>query len=473
MTKPPYRVPTMAELRAVEPSGYRVVSTFTGAGGSCTGFRLAGFTIAWASEFVAAARETYAANWPDTPLDDRDIREVDPAEILAAIGGGELDVLEGSPPCSSFSMAGKRDRGWGETRHYSDERSQRTDDLFPEYVRLLKGLRPRAFVAENVAGMVRGKAKGYFIDLYGELEAAGYVVEARLLDAQWLGVPQARSRIIFTGLRADLVESTGVRPRLPAPFPYRYSLRDVLPDLGAAQIEDARTFSMTGAGHSWYGTEGPADPVLAARPVRVRAELVHRNRGFYLAGGPTYVVPETAPAPTIAAGGSGEYRVRSRGKTRPATEPAPTVQTHGRRGTRSELVVETRHLKLADHVEGNVAPSLDGYAIGREAARLAPGRSSDKYLNLSRAHGDEPSPTVTAAGGGAQSAPGGVASVIHPTEPRKFTIDELRVISSFPPDYVLTGTYAQQWERVGRAVPPLMMYAVARELRAVLEEVDR
>lgn len=469
--KPPYVVPTMADVRAVEPSGYRVVSTFTGAGGSCTGFRLAGFTIAWASEFVAAARETYAANWPETPLDDRDIREVDPTEILSAIGlsAGELDVLEGSPPCSSFSMAGKRDRGWGETRHYSDERSQRTDDLFPEYVRLLRGLAPRAFVAENVAGMVRGKAKGYFIELYGELESAGYVVEARLLDAQWLGVPQARSRIIFVGLRRDLVDATGVRPRLPAPLPYRYALRDVLPDLGA--VEDANGWGGVG-GHPWNGTGTPADSVLAGRPLRT-VELVHRNRGYYLAGGPTYVVPETAPAPTIAAGGSGEYRVRSRGKARPPTEPAPTVQTHGRRGTRSELVVETRHLKLADHVAGNVAPSLDGYAIGRDAARLAPGRSSGKYLNLSRAHEAEPSPTVTAAGGGSQSAPGGVASVIHPTEPRKFTIDELRVISSFPADYVLTGTYAQQWERIGRAVPPLMMYAVARELRATLEDVDR
>jgi site-specific DNA-cytosine methylase len=100
----------MDEIRAVPPNGYRVVSLFTGAGGSCCGFAMAGFRTLWASEFVPAARDTYTANWPDTILDGRDIRQVQPEEILDAVGlrAGEVDVLEGSPPCASFSMAGKR-----------------------------------------------------------------------------------------------------------------------------------------------------------------------------------------------------------------------------------------------------------------------------------------------------------------------------------------------------------------------------
>jgi hypothetical protein len=187
--KPPYRVPLMAELGEIEPNGYTVVSTFSGCVGSCLGFRLAGYRVLWASEFIDAAAETYAANHPTTPLDRRDIRRVTGAEILAAVGRerGDVDVLEGSPPCASFSTAGKRSAGWGSVKPYSDT-SQRVDDLFFEYARLVDEIRPRAFVAENVSGLVKGVAKGYFLEILRALRAPGYVVAARLLDAQWLGV---------------------------------------------------------------------------------------------------------------------------------------------------------------------------------------------------------------------------------------------------------------------------------------------
>lgn len=395
--KPPYRVPTMPEIRALPSDGPVVVSTFSGAGGSCLGFRLAGYRVAWASEFVEAARLTYSANWPETPVDDRDIRRVHPTEILAAIGldVGELDVLEGSPPCSSFSMAGKRDKGWGETRHYSGERSQRTDDLFPEFGRLLRGLRPRTFVAENVAGLARGKAKGYLLEILRDLRTAGYRVEARLLDAQWLGVPQRRERIVFVGVREDL----GLDPVFPAPLPYRYSIRDVLP----------------------IPVEG------------------------------TYVLDE----------------VLARIKRRTRSSRGQGVEV----GRLPSGVLGIAYLQPNEVVAGDAAPLIAGYAIGAEAGRLSPGGHSTRYLNLVRAHQDEPSPTVTAAGGGSDSSPGGVAAVVHPTEPRKFSIDELRAICSFPPDYVLTGSYADQWERLGRSVPPLMMRAVAETLRT--EVLDR
>ena len=115
MTKPPYIIPSMAEITALPSNDLRVVSTFSGCGGNCLGFRMAGYRVLWASEFIPAAAATYHANHPDTILDTRDIRTVQPAEILAATGlaVGELDVLDGSPPCSSFSMAGKREKGWG------------------------------------------------------------------------------------------------------------------------------------------------------------------------------------------------------------------------------------------------------------------------------------------------------------------------------------------------------------------------
>src|SRR5690606_1952074 len=114
-------------------------------------------------------------------------------------------------------------------------------------------------------------------------------------------------------------------------------------------------------------------------------------------------------------------------------------------------------------VPDNVGASLDGYAIGAEWDKLKPGEQSERYFQLVRPHPDGPSPCVTASGGGAGGAgvAGSTAGVTHPTERRKFSIAELRRICGFPDDFVLTGTYAQQWERLGRAVPPVMMRHIA------------
>lgn len=342
--RPPYRVPTLAEIRALTPNGLTVASTFAGGGGSSTGYRMAGFRVAYAGEFVAAARETYAANMSgSTVLDDRDIRAVTAPDLLDRIGlaRGELDVLDGSPPCASFSTAGKRQAKWGRVSPYSDT-SQRTDDLFFEFARLVEGVAPKVFVAENVSGLVKGTAKGYFKAILARLTGAGYRVSARLLDAAWLGVPQARQRLIIVGVRDDL----GRPPAHPSPLPYSYPLAAALGSSPAAITED----------------------------------------------------PET--------------------------------------GERIDL---------------------NGTAVGAVARRLRPGAASEKYFNLIRTHCDRPCPTVTASGGSSR----GTASVIYPDGRRKFTIAELRAICGFPPDYVLTGSYAQRWERLGRSVPPLMMRAVA------------
>src|SRR5206468_3776290 len=124
--KPPHRVPSMAEIAAAPWNGYQVISTFSGCGGSCLGYRMAGFRVRWASEFIPAAQETYKMNHPDSILDLRDIREVQPQEILDAVGLqlGDLDLLDGSPPCASFSTAGKREAGWGKIKSYSDTKQR-------------------------------------------------------------------------------------------------------------------------------------------------------------------------------------------------------------------------------------------------------------------------------------------------------------------------------------------------------------
>lgn len=107
-------------------------------------------------------------------------------------------------------------------------------------------------------------------------------------------------------------------------------------------------------------------------------------------------------------------------------------------------------------------------AVGAEWDKLKPGEQSQKYFNLVKPGLDDPSPAVTAVGGT------GAASVCHPLERRKFTIAELRRICAFPDDFVLTGTFAQQWERMGRAVPPVMAGHVARVIRdEILAKIPR
>lgn len=204
----------MAEIQAIPWNNLQVASTFSGCGGSCLGYRMAGFRVIWANEYDEPAQASYRLNH-ETPLDIRDIRKVSPESILEATGlnPGELDIFDGSPPCQGFSTAGKR--------IVMDPRN----NLFHEYARILKGLQPRAFIAENVSGMVKGTMKGIFLEVLQTLKDCGYRVRCKILNAQWLGVPQQRQRAIFIGIREDLKRD----PVFPKPLPYRYSVRDALP----------------------------------------------------------------------------------------------------------------------------------------------------------------------------------------------------------------------------------------------------
>lgn len=174
---------------------------------------MAGFNVLYANEFVEEAQRTYILNHKDTLLDCRDIRTVTAKDILKRTGlkEKELDVFEGSPPCSAFSAAGSQSSGWGEEKMYSDGKVQVVDDLFFEYVRLLQGLKPKVFVAENVKGLTQGSAKGYLRLIAEALKASGYKLAMRIIDASYFGVPQARERLIFVGVRND-IEFAPVHP---------------------------------------------------------------------------------------------------------------------------------------------------------------------------------------------------------------------------------------------------------------------
>ena len=197
-----------------------VISTFAGCGGSSLGYHMAGFRELLAVEWEQNAADTFRLNFPGVPLYHGDIAKLSVAECLrlAGLAPGELDVFDGSPPCQGFSTAGKREIG--------DQRNQ----LFREFVRLLSGLRPRAFVMENVSGMVKGDFKVIFAEILRTLKACGYRVKVRLLNAMFYGVPQSRERMIFIGVRDDL----GVEASHPSgwsePVPVGVALRGLAND---------------------------------------------------------------------------------------------------------------------------------------------------------------------------------------------------------------------------------------------------
>ena len=329
---------------------FKVVSTFAGGGGSSLGYRLAGGEVLAINEFVESARDTYRANWPDTKIYPSDIRELKGNTIIRDLNIKDLDILDGSPPCASFSLSGNREKDWGKEKKYSDK-VQTTDDLFFEYARLIEELRPKVFIAENVKGLLIGSAKNFFgssqLGLFGEhnetiyhtLTNLGYKVYYKVLNSKYYGVPQSRERLIIVGVRKEI----DIPFKYPKANDYIYSLKEAF----------------------------------------------------------------------------------------------ETIEH-----TKEEL----------DEV------NIERFAIYKEAIKLKEGEQSEKYFNLIKVDSNKPSGTLTQTAGSI-----GAASIIH-WDNRKFTVKEAKRIMSFPEDYILTGSYREKIERLGRAVPPLLMCAVAKQV---------
>jgi DNA (cytosine-5)-methyltransferase 1 len=191
-----------------------VISTFAGCGGSSLGYQLAGFHELLAVEWDDNAVETFKLNFPDVPVYHGDITKLSGDECmrLAGVGKGELDVLDGSPPCQGFSTAGKR--------KFDDPRNS----LFMEYARLLEELQPKAFVMENVTGMIKGYMKQAYLQIIKTLRGCGYKAKGQVLNAMYYNVPQSRERVIIIGVREDI----GIEPSHPKPQSKPIPLKDVI-----------------------------------------------------------------------------------------------------------------------------------------------------------------------------------------------------------------------------------------------------
>lgn len=195
----------LADLMNVESNGKTVFSCFSCGGGSSMGYKLAGYRMVGCCEIDPRMMEIYKRNL--SPLhqycmDVRDFLKVEelPEELY------HLDVLDGSPPCSVFSMAGDREAGWNKEKVFREgQAKQKLDDLFFHFIAIAKRLQPKVVIAENVSGLIKGNAKGYVNEIFKAFQEAGYVPQLFLLNSAFMGVPQRRERTVFVARRKDLI----------------------------------------------------------------------------------------------------------------------------------------------------------------------------------------------------------------------------------------------------------------------------
>lgn len=214
----PYRW-TLKDARFTKDKG-KVFSCFACGGGSTMGYELAGYDVIGCNEIDPRMMNVYCQNHNPRfpflePIQEFKNRADLPPELF------NLDILDGSPPCSSFSMAGSREDDWGKQKKFREGQAEQVlDTLFFDFIDLAKRLQPKVVVVENVKGLLLGKAKAYVGRIYREFEDAGYCVQHWLLDASTMGVPQRRERVFFVCLRKDLIDRVPTTSTLFDTLPY-------------------------------------------------------------------------------------------------------------------------------------------------------------------------------------------------------------------------------------------------------------
>jgi DNA (cytosine-5)-methyltransferase 1 len=204
----------------VTKHGATVFSTFACGGGSSMGYKLAGYEVLGYNEVDPKMAKIYDQNHNPPlrylcPIQDMVKRDdLDPRLF-------DLDVLDGSPPCTVFSMSGKRADDWGVKRKYKEgEFVQTLDDLFFHFINLAEKLKPKVCITENVKGMLLGDAKGYLLEVRDRFSVIGYDTQLFLVNGSRMGVPQKRERVFFLSRRRDLELPPAALEFNQAPIPF-------------------------------------------------------------------------------------------------------------------------------------------------------------------------------------------------------------------------------------------------------------
>jgi DNA (cytosine-5)-methyltransferase 1 len=259
MIKKPDCAWSLADLQAVPQNGVKVMSTFACGGGSSMGYKLAGCDVIAANDIDPEMAWHYKRNLNPPlyflcPIGDLLTKDL-PPELY------DLDILDGSPPCSTFSMAGSREKAWGKEKHFREGQAKQVlSDLFFDYLDLVDRLRPKVAIAENVKGMLIGNAKGYTKMVMARFKEIGYRPQLFLLNGADCGVPQRRERVFFVAVRDDI----DAPPLKLAPTHRWISAGEATADLQVLTDVEVADTKPTGTDKRFYHKTKPGENYSAA-----------------------------------------------------------------------------------------------------------------------------------------------------------------------------------------------------------------
>lgn len=228
----------------------KILSLFSGCGGLDLGFEKAGFEIPVANEFDPTIWETFKVNHSKTQLLECDIKNIKEEDLPK-----DIDGIIGGPPCQSWSEAGAM-------RGINDSRGQ----LFFEYIRLLKILKPKFFLAENVSGMLSKKHKEAVDNFIKLFKDCGYDVSLTLVNAKDYGVAEERKRVFYIGFRNDLMVNFKFPEGSTKDDNKKITLREILWDLkdSAVPAEDKNYHNPKAVNNNEYFV-GAYSPMFMSR----------------------------------------------------------------------------------------------------------------------------------------------------------------------------------------------------------------
>jgi len=189
---------------------FNYITFFSGGGGSSCGYKLAGGDVLFANEFQQVAMDDYLANFPKTPHHIcGDIKDVTGKQIMEMTGlkVGELDLLDGSPPCPPFSMSGTKQKGWGKEKTAYGMKQKNIEDLTWEQIRIAGEMKPKVIVCENVKGLTMDYASEHLARMVNDFESHGYTTVYKVLKGHQHGVPQKRERVFIVSVRNDVLDA--------------------------------------------------------------------------------------------------------------------------------------------------------------------------------------------------------------------------------------------------------------------------
>lgn len=364
------------------------ISLFCGAGGCSLGFKQAGYNILMANDVDKAAIETYKKNFPDTDVVLDNIDNINFSDVMKQykLAQGDLDFLIGGPPCQGFSTAG--------TRFWDDPRNH----LLKSYINVLKIMKPKWFMMENVEGLLTSNKGVYLTEAIKAFTELGYKVQVEKVYSQEYGVPQRRKRVIVLGNRL------GIDFLMPEP-----------------------TANVTGQ--------------------------IFRNSDVTLMHAigtlPNAATKRNGTVSAIELPHQDEFDAYLRADTKQITEhfciPLKDIQLE-----RVSALLPGQTMKdLPEHLQHESFKK-------RANRRVADGTPTEKRggapSGMKRLHAGEPCLTITGAA---------TRELIHPELDRPLTIREAARIQTFPDNFLFLGNSSQKIQQVGNAIPPILAKQIA------------